>query len=356
MQKIIIAAAQGLNAAGGAGGRKFEVFAEDDQTQPEPAVLAAKKLAEINGVQAIIGTWSSGSTLAVMNAVTQPDSLLHMHVSGAEEIANHAKDLVFGFSAAARNWGIVYAKIAGELGLSKPAILQFNNGSAAAQTAGFVETWRAMGRKAPAPVIYEPNRATYRSELQLALRDSPDFVVFPSYEADALIILREWYQTGIPTKFLMPSFALEQKSIDQLGKDVTQGIEIVSSMVEEGSPTFAEYDGVYRKATGQPGNSNKYGAMCWDMMNVLALAMEVAGPSASPLEIAGKFRQVANPPGTIVSGFAQGREALKAGKIKYEGASSKLSFDEHGSNSGSIFAWQTVEQGIIKTHSLVSTL
>ena len=44
-----------------------------------------------------------------------------------------------------------------------------------------------------------------------------------------------------------------------------------------------------------------------------------------------KLREVANPPGTPVSSFAEGKELLKAGqKINYEGASGPLDFDEHG--------------------------
>jgi len=48
MQKMIVAAAQAVNDAGGAAGRHFEVFAEDDQANPQAGVLAAKKLIEIN--------------------------------------------------------------------------------------------------------------------------------------------------------------------------------------------------------------------------------------------------------------------------------------------------------------------
>ena len=66
MQQMIRAAVDEVNAAGGAGGAKLELFLEDSQTKPEAAVLAAKKLIEVNKVQAILGTWSSGVTLAVM--------------------------------------------------------------------------------------------------------------------------------------------------------------------------------------------------------------------------------------------------------------------------------------------------
>ena len=67
-------AADEVNAGGGAGGRTLEVVAEDTQTSPEAAVLAVKKLVEVNEVHAVMGTWSSGVTLAVMPITTPPAS------------------------------------------------------------------------------------------------------------------------------------------------------------------------------------------------------------------------------------------------------------------------------------------
>src|SRR5207253_308254 len=59
MQAAIRLAADAVNRAGGAAGRPLEVIAEDDQTAPAHAVLAAKKLIEVDKVQAIVGTWAS---------------------------------------------------------------------------------------------------------------------------------------------------------------------------------------------------------------------------------------------------------------------------------------------------------
>ena len=87
MQKTIIFTADDVNKAGGAAGRMLEVHAEDTQTNPDAAVLAAKKLVEVNKCEAILGTWSSSITLAVMGAVTQPGNIIQTCTSGAETIS-----------------------------------------------------------------------------------------------------------------------------------------------------------------------------------------------------------------------------------------------------------------------------
>jgi len=110
---------------------------------------------------------------------------------------------------------------------------------------------------------------------------------------------------------------------------VTEDIISVDSVSNEGSPAYAQYDAAYQKAMNQPGSANVYAAMTWDMVNVLALAIEAAG-SADMAAVVPKLREVGNPPGTVVSSFAEGKAALKNGKINYDGASSVLDFDQYG--------------------------
>ncbi len=54
-----------VNAAGGVLGRQIQLVSEDDQTNPEAAVRAARKLIDVDKVAAIMGTWASAVTTAV---------------------------------------------------------------------------------------------------------------------------------------------------------------------------------------------------------------------------------------------------------------------------------------------------
>jgi len=332
MQKMILAAAEMVNAAGGAGGRMFEVFAEDTQTNPQAAVLAAKKLIEINKVQAILGTWASGVSLAVIPLTNDAGAIL-MHTSGAPALSvapSNAKGLGYRFQATNDRFGRAFAEIAQKEGFKRPATMAFNNASGIGNTEGFRKAWEAKGGKVLEAVVYEPNQPSYRAELQKVLAAKPDVIVTGSYLADTTIILREWFQTGDATRWIIPGWAANPDLVKALGPDVTEGLFSVDSISNEEAPSFQMYDAAYRKAVGQPGLSNVYGAMTWDMVVTLALAMEAAGPGADVAAINAKMRDVANPGGTKVYSFAEGKAALKAGKINYEGASSASDFDEFG--------------------------
>lgn len=355
MQKSIAAAAEVVNAAGGAAGRMFEVFAEDTQTQPQAAVLAAKKLIEVNKVQAVLGTWSSGVSLAVLPLTSEANIPL-FHCSGAPALSvapANEKKLGYRFQATNDRFGRAFAEIATKEGFKRPATMAFNNASGIGNTEGFEKAWKAKGGEIVASVIYEPAQPSYRAELQKILDAKPDVIVMGSYIADTTIILREWYQTGEENKFIMPAWAGNPELIEALGPDVVEGIISVDSISNEGSPAFAAFDAAYQSAVGQPGLTNVYAAMTWDMVIVLALAMEAAGPGADIAAINAKIRDVANPDGKQVSSFAEGKEALKSGPINYEGASSVLDFDEFGDVTPD-FAASFIRSGEIKREYVVT--
>ncbi len=330
MQKMILAAAAEVNAAGGAGGRRLEVVAEDTQTSPDAAVLAAKKLIEVNGARAIMGTWSSGVTLAVM-PITIAAGVPLMCTSGAPAISTEDKeDLVWRFQATTDRFGQAFARAAVRHGFKRAATMAFNNASGLGNTRAFQKAFRALGGEIVAEVVYEPKQPSYRSELQQVLAANPEVIVMGSYLPDTTIILREWWQTGQPVRWIIPGWAANEKLVEALGPEVCEGIIRVESIPNEDAPSYRHFADLYRKETGEDPASNIYASMTYDMVVSWALAMEAAGADADARAINARMREVANPDGREVFTFAEGKEALAAGAIDYQGASSRLDFDEYG--------------------------
>jgi len=85
MLKAMQAVFEEVNKAGGVLGRKVETVVEDDQTNPEAAVRAARKLIEVDKVSCIMGTWASAVTSAVAPVCWESKTFL-MTVSGADSI------------------------------------------------------------------------------------------------------------------------------------------------------------------------------------------------------------------------------------------------------------------------------
>lgn len=352
MQKMIFAVAAEINAAGGAGGRKLEVIAEDCQTKPEVAALAVKKLLEVNKVQAVLGTWSSGVTLVAM-AQTNAAGAILMNTSGASAISKqNTKGLAWRFQATNERFGGAFYEVVKSKGFKRIATMGLNNPAALSITEGFTKKFVAAGGTLVESIVYEPNRPSYRSELQKVLSAKPDAVVMGSYLPDTSIILREWYQTGQDTRWMIPGFVGATNLVKAVGAEVAEGTMVIDIISNEGSKSLARFNQLYQKTTGKPG-SDTYAAMCYDMMMVLALALEAAGPNATTAQINAKIREVSSPGGTPVVTFEEGRNALKHGKISYEGASSKLNFDAIG-DAAQDLSVGVIEKGVVVNNGRIS--
>jgi len=208
--------------------------------------------------------------------------------------------------------------------------MAFNNPSGRGNTGEFRKVFEKAGGQVVEAVVYNPNQPTYRAELEKVLAAKPEVIVTGSYQPDTTIILKEWYQTGQKVQWISPGWAITPKLIEALGREVVEGILVVQSIAATDSETFKRLAAEYQRLTGQELAANPYAAMTYDMVQVLALAIEAAR-SAEPGAFAQKIRAVANPPGKPVYGFAEGAAELRrGGDINYEGASNKLDFDEHG--------------------------
>lgn len=347
MQKTILFAAEEVNAAGGPAGRKLEVFTEDCQTSPNAAVLAAKKLIEVNKVQAILGTWTSGVSLAVMPLTNDANAVL-MHTSGSVALADpkiNSKKLGFRYQGSSKHLSRAFVKAAQQERLKRPAVMALNNSATGPHAEGFRKLWQAAGGNLTDFVLYESGRTSYRSELQQVLRSKPDGIILSGYTPDSVIIIRDWFQIGAKMKWIMPGFAANTEFMTAVGREPIENIMVVESVVNEGATAYKNFAKQYESATGKPAASNVYAAMCYDMVHVLALALEAAGPNADATAVAKKIHEVTTGNGQSVGSFAEGKALLKQGKrINYDGASSSVDFDDEN-DADPTFAGFVIKNG-----------
>src|SRR5881409_3555470 len=85
MRKSMAWVVEQVNGAGGVLGRPVELVSEDDQTNPDAGVRAARKLIDVDKVAAIMGTWASGVTTAVAPLCWESKTFLTT-VSGSDSI------------------------------------------------------------------------------------------------------------------------------------------------------------------------------------------------------------------------------------------------------------------------------
>jgi len=329
-QKAMEFAAADINALGGLlGGRKIRLYSEDSQSDPDAGVRAAKKLIEVNHVQTLLGTWSSGVTMAVA-PICMESKVVNMNFSGTTELRDMKKDdWIWPVAGSNIAYGEMMGQYAVQQGYKNASFMAFNNPSGLTLGEEFKRVFEAAGGTCNV-IVYNPNQPSYRAELTKALSTQPEVIALGSYLPDTTIILKEWYALGEPTKWIGPIWAVSPALVQAVGAEAAEGIVSVGAIPNSDSPAYTAFKERYEKETGQPVLANPFSAMGYDMVVTCALAIEAA-KSAVAEEFRKKIREVASPPGKKVYTIKEALDAIRAGEqIDYEGVGGNMNFDETG--------------------------
>ncbi|SHN86973.1 ABC transporter substrate-binding protein [Bradyrhizobium erythrophlei] len=342
-------AADQINAAGGVlGGRKIELFVEDDETNATAAVKAARKLLDIDKVVAITAVWGSAPILAVRPLTLEKNVVLTALGSADEVTEGDTKGLVWRFQARASSWGEPAALAILKGRYKKIGLLQLQNPFVAAMIPSFVETIEKGGAKVISNVEFKPDQPSYRAEIEKVYAAGPEAVFVPGYVNQFTSIAKEIYRGGYKGKVVSLTIAAaagidgSSPFIKNVGKEVAEGIEHVQPISPLDRPEYK----AFVKAMGAPeGTVFPFAALQFDAINVLAASIEKA-KSANPVDFAKQVIQITNGPGTKV---ATGVEALalvrKGEAVDFTGAGQDIKFDERGELIGRPFLHQVIRDG-----------
>ncbi|HEU0159084.1 MAG TPA: ABC transporter substrate-binding protein [Hyphomicrobiaceae bacterium] len=343
MLKAMEAVIAEVNKAGGVLGRKLETVVEDDQTNPEAAVRAARKLIEVNKVPVIMGTWASAVTSAVAPVCWEAKTFL-CTVSGADSITQlpHQGYLI-RTQPNSKLQATAHADFIAGLGKKKVAVIGVQAPFALSTKEHLDAVLKTKGAKVVAHIIYEKDKATYRSEIDQAMRSDPDFLYLNGYAPDTVVVLRDLYKANINLPKFCQSYAVPQKTLDTIPAEVSAG-------TYTGQPS-ADIEGkAFKLAAARLGiaEPDSYEAQATDWASLviltLAKAKEVTGTALKE-----NVRKISQGSGEKVWSAVEGLQALAAGKeINYEGASGPCDFTEIGDIEGCRFRYMEVVDGKLR--------
>jgi branched-chain amino acid transport system substrate-binding protein len=328
MSRMYLLVADDINKQGGIAGRRIQVFTEDTQTNPDAGVRGARKLVDVNRVHAIMGTWSSAVTLAVA-PIAIAANIPQFCVSSSPAITTYKdNDLLYRTAYSQAVMAGVYALSANRLGFKTAAMLILNNPYGIGLGDSFPDAFAKVGGRVIGKVVYNPNQASYRSEIQQALAGKPDVILFGGYTPDGVQVFKEWFQLGLTGTWMGPGFAFDQNFIAGVGQ-ASEGTIVVEGAPNSDSSAYRHADKLFRAAHRQ--DADFFASMAYDHMMAVALSILAAKGDSSGDAIKTHIRKVCNPPGQMVGTWAEAQPLVTAGReINYEGASSAVDFDEHG--------------------------
>jgi branched-chain amino acid transport system substrate-binding protein len=340
MAKVAAAVVEEVNKAGGVLGRRIVLVSEDDQTNPDAAVRAARKLIDVDKVAAIMGTWASAVTTAVAPLCWENKVFL-CTVSGADSITllPHQGYLI----RTQPNTQLQVTRV-GEFILSlgtKKVFIMIPQTPFTQSTIEILGRLLAKGGATSQSLIYDDKKTTYRTEVDQALRTEPDMILANGYTPDTVVLLKDLYRAGFKGKILGFAYSINQKLVDQIGQnEVVEGAYTFAPSPAEGG---AAYERV-KTLVGSP-NPDPYTSQVYDHINMVLMSMAVA-KEASGTAIKDNIRKVSQGGGKSVDNAVDGLKAIAAGeKVDYAGASGPCEFDDKGDILDCKFRYEQIKSG-----------
>jgi len=333
-----------VNGAGGVLGRRIRLFNEDDQTSPDAAVRAARKLIDVDRVAAIMGTWASAVTTAVAPLCWESKTFLTT-VSGADSITLLPHQ---GYLIRTQPNGHLQATKLGEflltLKVKRVYVMSAQTPYALPVQKRVAEVLAAGGSEVVGGLVYDRDKATYRSEIDQALKPKPDKIFVTGYTPDVTVVLKELYKAGYNAGKVAPAFAVNQKLLGSLPTEVTDG-------TYTWAPSPAPDSDAYKRLAKVLGTDDidPYSCQTHDQASLVVLALAQAKGEATGTAIRDNVRKISQGSGVKVESAVEGLKLVAQGKaINYEGASGPCDFTEIGDILDCKFRYEQAEKGKFK--------
>jgi len=343
MRKAMEWVAGEVNKAGGVLGRELKLYSEDGETNPDAAVRAARKLIDVDKVAAVMGTWASAVTTAVAPLCWESKTFLTT-VSGSDTITklpHHGYLVRTQPNTVLQMTGL--ARFVGGLGAKTLFVMSVQAPFAAPTHRILGEELPKHGCKLAGTLTYDKDKASYRSEVDEALRAKPDMIYLNGYTPDTIVLLKDLYKSGYDGKRIAQAYAVNAKLLASLPHEVTDGIYTIAPSPDVGSASYNRLAKVLGTQDLDP-----YSCQCHDHVSLVALAIAKAG-EASGTAIRDNIRKISQGSGTKVDSAVEGLKLLAAGKeINYEGVSGPCDFTDIGDIRDTKFRYEQAENGKFK--------
>ncbi len=347
-----------VNACGGVNGAPVELITADDQTTPTTGAEGMTKLAEVDQVAGVVGSFASSVSMAGVDVAVRNKVMMISPGSTSPLFTERAANGDFkGFWARTAPpdtyQAEALAQLASDRGYKTVATVAINNDYGIEFEQRFIEAFEALGGtvvNADNPTRYDPQAATFTTEASAAFGEKPDAVAAILYVETGALLLKAAYEQGLSegVQIMLTDGVKTEDFPAQVGQDV-DGKPIIAGAIgtvpgADGVGLAALEALIQEKLGKAPG---AFVPQTWDATSLLMLAAQAAGENTGT-GIQSKLRDVANAPGQEVNDICEGLKLLQEGEeINFQGASGNVDIDENGDVIGNYDVWTVQDSGKI---------
>ena len=267
-------AVEEINAAGGINGAKIVFICEDDEGDAAKSVNAYKKLVSKDKARIVIGSLTSGCTLAITQ-LAQAQKVLQIAPAATAPAITDAGNFIFRTCFIDPFQGRVGGKFAADnLGCKKAAILyDIGNDYSVGLMENFEKEFKAQGGSVVAKESYGTGDKDFNAQLTKIKAANPDVVYLPDYYGTVALIAKQLRAQGINTPIVGADGW--DGLTENAGDEVLNGYYSNHYAEDSTSPAVQKFVKAFQKKYNKAPNS--FAALGYDSVYMLKDAMLKAG-------------------------------------------------------------------------------
>lgn len=346
-----------VNACAGVNGKPVTLITEDDATDPTRGTEGMTKLAEVDRVAGVVGSFASSVSGAAIDIAVRNKVMMISPASTSPVFTERAQKGDFqGYWARTAPSDFyqsqALAALANKKGFKKVSTVVINNDYGVGFEKEFANTVKKLGGTVvneAKPVRYDPKATTLDSEAAAAFAGKPDAVAAVLYAETGSILLKSAFEQGLlkDVTLLLTDGVYTEDFVKQTGQ-TGDGKSIISGALGTvpgaNGKALADFTKLWKEKKGE---LTAYVPHSWDATVLMMLAAEASKTNTGD-GIKSKVRDIANAPGKEVSDPCEAMKLVKAGEdINYQGASGNVDIDEKGDVVGSYDVWTVKPDGTL---------
>jgi len=324
-----------INAAGGINGHPVSVIATDSGSDPIDALPAIQRLfVQHAGLAGMLGLDSSNAT--ALAPLMNSHKVVTMSLAGPAALDKSPYKYLYRLASPDSAMGTALSQTTLHLGYKRVALIFDSSGTSQSDVPGIVKEYANHGGKIALNLTVQVDQPSYRTEVAKLKAAHVQALITETDPQTAATLFANMKQLGV---LGLPVIGGAEDDVASYFTSVAKAVggmaELAKFMnVENFAPATAPgqnyFNAQWAKADPKGGAPVPPQYSLYDGLNIMALAMDEAHSSKPAVYVNFMKKVTNNPGGKIVSNYAQGLAALKAGqKIQYSGASGQLTFNKY---------------------------
>jgi ABC-type branched-subunit amino acid transport system substrate-binding protein len=325
---------------------------EDNETSPQAAVQAARKMVQSDGANCLAGAWASADSIPTAQSVSIPEGVLQISpASTSTELTPLEDNGLFNRVPPADNLqGPVLADtIADELGGAQGNTLNIgarNDSYGEEFSNALVSGWERLGGTVGEQVLYDPEQPSFNSEAQQIVSGNPAAIAIIDFPETFEKVGPALERTGnFDTNKTYITDGLASGDLVTALDPLMEGIRGTAPGTPEAGAASQAFDQLYQQSEPRNVDRNTFDAQNFDAVILCYLAAVAAG-STDGQEMADQLQDITAPPGTKYTWeqLPDAVTALQNGEdIDYLGAAGEIDLDDNGDPEKGVYDVYRIE-------------